>query len=83
MPSRKEIEVMYQSRDGIVATLAAKNVIEAEDILGLDRVGKFRIASDHFSKCTPAAQGMLLNSEHAHVRSAAKLADHGMVGGIS
>ena len=71
---RDVVEVLYAIRNARVETLASQPEITQEDLVGLDRGGKFRVADELFGRCTRAAQSALLDDNHPHVRSAATLA---------
>lgn len=70
-PGREKLEEMYQARDKAVARLGAQAVITVANLSSLDRIGRFRVADELWSKCDPSARQALLHDEHAHVRSAA------------
>jgi hypothetical protein len=72
--SPKELEAQYQVRHDLVGALVAKGKIQASDVLSLDRLGCIKVANEFWSICDQSARDALLHSEHAHVRSCARLA---------
>jgi hypothetical protein len=74
---------LYRLRDLDLAKLTAQEVITAEDIHGLDRLGRFRVADSLFHKCVPAAVDALLNDPHHGVRSTASISHSLMSSGAS
>lgn len=73
-PSNDQLEAFYAQRDGEVAALGRKPVVRAEDLIPLDRLGRFKVANELWVKCDEEARHALLHDEHHHVRSAALLA---------
>ncbi|MGR5451392.1 hypothetical protein ACP3V3_16870 [Vibrio sp. PNB22_3_1] len=53
-----------------------QTIIETHHIHHLDRIARFTIASEHYSKCSTEAQLLLLHDEHHFVRSAAQIANY-------
>lgn len=74
---------LYRLRDLDLAKLTAQEVITAEDIHGLDRLGRFRVADSLVHKCVPAAVDALLNDPHHGVRSTASISHRLMSSGSS
>lgn len=72
-PSPAEIEEIYRVRKLKVAALSRLPEVDASDLLEMDRLGLCMVASDLWTKCTPAARARLLNDAHPHVRSCASL----------
>ena len=72
------VEQMYRLRDAEVAVLAERSVIGVHDILGLERTGRFLIASTLFAKCDDSARKALLQDQHHGVRSAAAINARGL-----
>lgn len=73
-PSPQELEVLYAERDAAVLALATKGHIEAPDLVALDRLGRFKVANEHWGICDSTARHALLNDPHHFVRSCASLA---------
>lgn len=73
-PSPQELEVIYAERDAAVAALAAKGKIEAADLAPLDRLGRCKVANEHWGICDESARHALLNDMHHFVRACACLA---------
>lgn len=73
-PDNSRLEAFYVQRDGEIATLSQKPVISADDLVPLDRLGRFRVADELWAKCDQKARSSLLHDEHHYVRSAAALA---------
>ncbi len=73
-PSPQELEVLYAERDAAVLALAAKGRIEAPDLVALDRLGRCKVANEHWGICDGSARQALLNDPHHYVRSCACLA---------
>lgn len=69
---------LYRLRDLDLAKLTAQQVITAEDIHGLDRLGRFRVADSLLHKCEQAAVEALLNDPHHSVRSTASISHRSM-----
>jgi hypothetical protein len=65
-PSPKELEVLYARRDAAVASLGGKDRITAADLAVLDRLGRCKVANEHWAICDEPA--------HHFVRSCAQLA---------
>lgn len=73
-PNNAELESFYEQRENEVTVLSQKPVVTADDLVSLDRLGRFRVANELWTKCDQAARYALLHDEHHHVRSAAALA---------
>lgn len=74
--SPNELELLFAQRQDAVAMLVTTGGIKAEDLNPLDRLGRCMVANDHWSICDEAARSALLNDQHPHVRSCARLAAH-------
>ena len=74
--SPNELELLFAQRQDAVAMLVTTGGIKAEDLNPLDRLGRCMVANDHWSICDEAARSALLNDQHPHVRSCARLASH-------
>lgn len=73
-PDNCQLEGFYAQREKEVASLSQKPVISVEDLVSLDRLGRFQVANELWGKCDQAARFSLLHDEHHYVRSAAALA---------
>lgn len=73
-PGNAELEAFYDQRDAEVNALSEKGSVSAEDLLKLDRLGRFKVADELWAKCEAGAKESLLNDEHHSVRSTAALA---------
>lgn len=73
-PGNVELEAFYERRDAEVQALSEKGSVSAEDLLKLDRLGRFKVANELWAKCDKGAKESLLNDEHHSVRSTAVLA---------
>lgn len=74
-PTSKEAEAIYAQREADVADLASRGSISASDLESLDRLGRCKVANDHWSICNEQARKALLNDPHHFVRSCAVLAN--------
>ncbi len=72
---------LYRLRDLDLAKLTAQEAITADDIHGLDRLGRFRVADSLLHKCVAAAVEALLNDPHHGVRSTASISHRSMASG--
>lgn len=73
-PGNAELEAFYERRDSEVQALSEKGSVSAEDLLKLDRLGRFKVANELWAKCDDGARDSLRNDEHHSVRSTAVLA---------
>ncbi|MGP0171303.1 hypothetical protein ACSVIJ_05395 [Pseudomonas sp. NCHU5208] len=73
-PTPHELKLLYAERETAVACLAAKGSIGAADLQALDRLGRCKVANEHWGLCDEAARHSLLNDSHHFVRSCASLA---------
>lgn len=73
-PCNSQLEAFYAQREGEIAVLGQKPVITAEDLVPLDRLGRFQVADELWATCNQDARYSLLHDEHHFVRSAASLA---------
>jgi hypothetical protein len=76
MPSRQQIENIYEARRQAVSHLAAKGRITSSDVARLCRHGQFDVAANHWSMCDAGARSVLLNA-HPHVASTARISERG------
>jgi hypothetical protein len=76
MPTRQQIEDIYEARRIAVSRLVAKGRITSSDVAKLCRHGRYEIAADHWDLCDAGARSVLLDS-HPHVASTARLAQLG------
>lgn len=74
MKTFADIEALYAKREADIAAMAQKGKITVDDVTSLDRLGRFSVAVDHWALCSDGAKMSLLNDQHPHVRSAARLA---------
>jgi len=70
----QKLEALYAERDAAVAALGTKGRIEAADLASLDRLGRCKVANEHWGICDESARHALLNDAHHFVRSCASLA---------
>lgn len=68
------VERLHALVDAEVSALSAKDVIDVNDILQLERYGKVKVANELMVKCDLNARESLMHDEHPHVRSCAVLA---------
>lgn len=73
-PSPKQLDEIYAKRERDVAELGRKAVIQAADLVPLDKLGRCAIADNHWAKCSPEAREALLKDQHHFVRSCAEIA---------
>ncbi|MBV7542173.1 hypothetical protein [Acidovorax sp. sic0104] len=71
--SQVKIEALYASREAMVTELALKGQILPLDIANLDRLGRVRVANDHWRICSPEARKALAADAHHQVRSCAAI----------
>jgi hypothetical protein len=70
-PNPQALEVLYALRDAGVSALADKGRIEAADLVPLDRIGRCKVANEHWGICDGSARHALINDSHHFVRSCA------------
>ncbi|PWD01994.1 MULTISPECIES: hypothetical protein [Pseudomonas] len=73
-PSPQEAKVIYAEREARVDALASSGSITSADLKTLDRIGRCKVANDHWSICDEQARNALANDPHHFVRSCAALA---------
>jgi hypothetical protein len=76
MPSRQQIENIYEARRQAVSRISAKGGITSSDVAGLCRHGQFDVAANHWALCDAGARSVLLNA-HPHVASTARISARG------
>lgn len=74
-PTPQQAQALYAARDAQIAGLQAAGRIEHNHLSNLDRIGRFRVATELWDCCTPEARQALLTDAHPHVRSAAAIED--------
>jgi hypothetical protein len=72
--SPQELKTRYQKRLEQVADLSRKGSVTATELLALDRLSRLKVANELWNICDQSARDALLDDEHAHVRSCARLA---------
>lgn len=72
-PAPLALEALYAKRAADVFALAEKGIIEAADLESLDRLGRCKVANEHWPICTESARRALRNDPHHFVRSCADL----------
>lgn len=70
-PIQSQVERLYEAREDLLQQLLAKGAVTAEDLANLDRLGRCKVASDHWAICTAQARSDLLVDQHHQVRSSA------------
>ena len=50
-PKPGEIERLYEARSHQLVQLTASGTIQRSDLDTLDRLGRFKVATEHFSRC--------------------------------
>jgi hypothetical protein len=70
---QKEIDVLYARRADFLQSFKTTGIVKLSNVIEMDRLGRFDIASGHWNLCTLAAKKALLTDEHPQVRSAALL----------
>ena len=73
-PSPAEILAKYNVRNAAVARLAELPSIAESDLDGLDHIGRCRVATELWSKCSERTRARLRTDPHHFVRSCAVLA---------
>jgi len=73
-PSPQELEVIYAQRAERVAELAKQEIITAQDLETIDRLGRCKVADTLWQKLNVEARSRLLTDQHHSVRSCAILA---------
>lgn len=73
-PNPGEIELLFEQRDRLIASLVSKGVIEAKDLHALERSGKCIVANEHWHLCSKDARDALHDDGHHFVRSCAAIA---------
>ncbi|MDG1580954.1 hypothetical protein [Pseudomonas sp. GOM6] len=73
-PSPQQLEVLYAEREAAVLALAGKGTIVAASLADLDRLGRCKVANEHWGICDESARQALLNDAHHSVRACATLA---------
>lgn len=73
-PSNSQLEAFYAQREEAVAALRQKSVVTVDDLIPLDRIGRFQVVDELWRKCDQDARHSLLHDEHHFVRSAATMA---------
>lgn len=74
-PDEMKLEAFYAQRRSEVAALGQKVIITSDDLIPLDRLGRYQVAAQFWGICSQEAKHSLLHDEHHSVRSAAILAD--------
>lgn len=77
--SAQTVSLMYQCRNLMIERFLQGPLIAAADVARLDRTGRCRIASEHWSHCAIDARRALLNDAHHFVRACAELSSVGFV----
>lgn len=72
MPMHK-INELFTIRNASIARFSLQDVVSLDDVMTLDRGGRFKVADELFVKCSPQARHALLNDSNPHVRSAAAI----------
>lgn len=73
-PSLQKAKAIYAEREARVEALASTGRITAADLEKLDRIGRCKVANDHWGLCDEQARRALINDPHHFVRSCAVLA---------
>lgn len=72
-PVPSQVQLLYATRDSFVDQLALRGLATASDLADLDRLGRFKLASNHWRICDPEARRALREDAHHQVRSCAGL----------
>lgn len=72
-PKQGEVDSLYVARDAFIERLRANGLITLQDIHDLDRLGRAKVASDHWAICSQEARKALLSDAHHQVRSCASV----------
>lgn len=72
--SPQKAKAIYADREARVEALASTGCIKAADLEALDRIGRCKVANDHWGLCDEQARRALINDPHHFVRSCAALA---------
>lgn len=73
-PSPQEAKAIYAEREARVEALASTGSIKAAELEALDRIGRCKVANDHWALCDEQARHALINDPHHFVRSCAAFA---------
>jgi hypothetical protein len=73
-PNREQLEALYAQREAGVAALALQDRITAADVRSLDRIGRCKVANEHWALCDEDARQALRDDSHHFVRACADLA---------
>ena len=73
-PNREQLEALYEQREADVAALALHDRITAADVRSLDRLGRCKVANEHWTLCDEDARQALRDDSHHFVRACAGLA---------
>lgn len=74
-PTPEVLAEIYRTRERRVEQLKALSSISSADLVGLDRLGRCRVANELWGRCLESARSELLNDSHHFVRSCALLAN--------
>lgn len=69
----KVLQERYAERERAVATLGDREQIAAADIEGLEYLGQFRVANEHWHLCDASARSAMLGDTHHFVATCARL----------
>lgn len=66
-----DIAALYEQRSAYIDLLVEHGPITAQNLGDLDRLGRVKVASDYWDRCTTEAQQALATDQHHQVRSCA------------
>jgi hypothetical protein len=72
---QSDVERLYEAREVLLQQLLAKGLVTAEDLANLDRLGRCKVASEHWAICSAEARRDLLADQHHQVRSCAAVSE--------
>lgn len=71
--SPMEAQALMDAREAFVSNLVQVGRVSPEDLMRLDRLGRFKVADECWAICDEQARDYLLNDAHHQVRAAALL----------
>ncbi|MDT8992779.1 hypothetical protein RQP54_18040 [Curvibacter sp. APW13] len=80
-PQRGQVERLYAERERYIDSCDARGHFSLENIHELDRLGRVKVASDHWELCSEDARAALRNDPHHQVRSSALISASSKSGG--
>ena len=69
--TQRDKEAAKAKRNELIQAMVESGSIKLGDLVALDRLGRFPVASEHWALCDKTARDSLLSDQHPHVRSCA------------